>query len=427
MTVKVASISSSFLLFTFAARVMGEEHFGHFAVFFSAASMLAVVAAFGQEMLIIRLWSKYIAENRLDLAKGSIVFGLIVSAIGGVIGASVIALYFGNTDSVSAAVSAGAYVAAAILLLFLSSLARTVVSILAGDGQRELTALFFANLALIACYFLELELSMIWVINLLTIGKLTAVSVQVYCLLRVIRQSYPKLFQTQHQFDAAAWLPSSCRLWIASALETSNQYLDVILIGLLLDPIAAGAYFVATRLANGFASIADAFNMFAMRHFPELYFRRDSVGMARLLTTLAVLTAFAVAGGLAVIVVAGHWILLLFGEEYVAYYHVLLVLCIGTAAMAASGPAAPVLMVTGSESPYLRIVALSVALRITGFVVLIPVFEILGAAVATAFSLIVMAVLIGNKSQAMTGMNVTATRIFFPGSVAATSTKETQT
>ena len=425
MAIKALSVLSAFVLFTFAARVLGNEQFGHFAMFFSAASMLAVVAVFGQEMLVIRTWNENISKDRCDFVKGGVVFSLMISAIGGLAGAAVFALFFAITDTAVIALSAGSFVGVAVFLLFTSSLSRTVVSILTGDGQRELTAFLPANVTLIACYAFGVGISMAWVINLLTFGMIVAVAIQVYCILRVVRHSYPTLIHAPCSFDKTSWLPSSYRLWIASVLESSNQYLDVILIGFLLDPMAAGAYFVATRLANGFASVADGFNMFAMRHFPKTYYNEDTVGIAKLLHTLAILIALAVIVGLTVVAVAGHWLLMLFGPEYASYYHVLLILCVGTAAMAASGPAAPVLMLTGSEAPYLRIVALSVAIRIAGFVLLIPFFGIVGAATATMVSLVVMAVLIGLKSSSVTGLNVTATLILFPNQNSMMKVKET--
>jgi O-antigen/teichoic acid export membrane protein len=423
--IKALSILSAFLLFTLSARVLGEEQFGQFALFFSAASMLAVAAVFGQEMLIIRIWNENTATGRMDLAKGGIVFGLLISAVGATIGATLMALTVYFLDTFAAALSAGLFVIVAVFLAFLSSLTRTVVSILMGDGQRELTAFLPAIVVLFACLALGLSLSAIWAVNLVTLGMTLAVALQIFYLLRVLRKAHTDLFKTPCVYAPELWLPSSLRLWCASMLEVSNQYLDVILIGFLLDPIAAGAYFVVTRLANGFASVADAFNMFAMRQFPEAYYKRDRAALITLLQTLAILTALAVVCGLVIVGFAGHWLLLIFGEEYVAYYHVLLILCLGSAAMAATGPAAPVLMLTGYEGSYLRVVALSVFLRIAGFLAIVPYFGIVGAAATTTLSLIVLAVLVSIKSQAATGYNVTATRILTAWSSDRMKVKET--
>ena len=301
MMVKAASILSAFTLFTLSARVLGEEQFGQFALFFSAASMAAVAAAFGQEMLIIRIWNENVAAGRISVAKGGIVFGLLISALGATLGAVVMAglVYF--YSNWAAALSAGLFVAAAVFLLFFSSLARSIVSILVGDGQRELTALLFANVVLIFCLVFDWSSSVTSVVNLIVLGKVVAIALQVFFLTRVLRRMYPEIFAAKPEFAVDRWLPSSTRLWFASILESSNQYLDVILVGYLLDPIAAGAYFVTTRLANGFASVADAFNMFAMRQFPELYYKADEGGLLRLLQTLAILTALAVVGGLFVL------------------------------------------------------------------------------------------------------------------------------
>lgn len=424
LAVKAASILSAFALFTFAARVLGEEKFGQFAMFFSGASMLAVVAIFGQEMLIIRTWSEKIASGQYDLVKGGIVFGVLASLVGGGLAASAIMIYLAQTETLATILSAGAFVAIAVLLLFFSSLCRTVVSVFAGDGQRELTAFFPANVFLIVCFAIGASTTITWVINLLTLGMCAGLAVQAFLLQRTMHDELGKVLRAETRFDFDLWMPSSFRLWFASILEATNQHLDVILIGFLMDPIAAGAYFVATRLANGFASVADGFNMFATRRFPNLYYKRAGEELSSLLQTLAILIALTIGIGLLVVVLAGQWLLAIFGSEYMAFSQVLLILCLGTTAMAASGPAAPILMLTGGEGPYLKIVAISVATRILGFVALIPAFGIYGAAIATTVSLAIMAVMIGVKAKTITGLNVTVTRLFSSGTQSMPTTKE---
>src|SRR5260370_225806 len=62
------------------------------------------------------------------------------------------------------------------------------------------------------------------------------------------------------------------RFWLASILEASSQYFDVVVVYWLLDRAAAGIYFAASRLANVFAMLLSALNSFAFRRLPALYF-----------------------------------------------------------------------------------------------------------------------------------------------------------
>ena len=57
---------------------------------------------------------------------------------------------------------------------------------------------------------------------------------------------------------------------------------------------------------------------------------------------------------------SGYGLLAVFNPAYVVYYPALVMLCVGTAAVAATGPCAPILMLTGHEGRYLGIIAASV-------------------------------------------------------------------
>jgi O-antigen/teichoic acid export membrane protein len=102
---------------------------------------------------------------------------------------------------------------------------------------------------------------------------------------------------------------------------------------------------------------------------------------------MAEVTALCVVGGLLLIWVGGPYLLKLFGSHFASQHSVLIVLGIGTAIQAAGGPSAAILQLTGHEREYVPVVAANVALRLAGFVVLIPWLGVLGAAISATVSL----------------------------------------
>ena len=96
---------------------------------------------------------------------------------------------------------------------------------------------------------------------------------------------------------------------------------------------------------------------------------------------MAGMSFIVVAVGMLTVVFAGDWMLWIFGSTYMDYYHILVILSVGTALNAANGPAPSFLMLTGHEGRYTRIVTGSVILRLAGFFVFVPTFGIVGAAV----------------------------------------------
>lgn len=412
--VKVGAAVSSFLLLMMAARVLDDATFGQFAMIFSIASMLGIFAAFGQEMFVIRLWNEYGAAKKYGLLKGGIIFGLGICAAGGILSAAAIGAFLVFTQTWSLAISAGLFVLIYTVLLFTSHLCRAMVGVPMGDGTRDVVAVLAPNILLVFCFVLGASIALEWIFAAYAFGFLIAIIVQTAAMLKKVKDEEIWQDKGPIEYDIKAWMPPSIRLWVATILESSNQYLEVVLIGFLMSPTAAGIYFVATRLANGFATAADAFNMFGSKHIPDLFYRKEHVQLAGLLRTMALMMIVVVGGGLLTFAVAGHWILGLFSASYSAYYAVLLLLCIGTAGLAATGPATQMLMLTGHEGRYLAIIAISVSIRIVGFLILIPVFEIYGAAIANAASLVFMAIFVGVNAKALTGHDPSILRLLKP-------------
>ena len=93
------------------------------------------------------------------------------------------------------------------------------------------------------------------------------------------------------------------------------------------------------------------------------------------------------------------------GPHFAAQQWVLIVLAIGTAFQAAGGPAAAILQLTGHEGQYVPVVAANVALRLLGFVILIPWLGVLGAAISATVSLALATIVLNVLCRRRTGVD----------------------
>ncbi len=409
--VKIISAGMMFLMFLLAARVLDESTFGELTILFSLASMIAVFAAFGQEMLIMRLWNEYGAKKHFGLLKGAIIFGAGICVLLGLLSSIGFGLYLYKNDHKDLALAAAVFIFFYTLILFFSHFCRAVAGVIIADGHRDITQPLLLNLYLFTCFILSFQTTLETIFWLLTLGCLVALGFQLYAIYHHIKESPFSSYKTKAAFDLKAWMPPSLKLWFVTLLETSNQYLEVVLIGILLNPMAAGIYFVATRLANAFSTAADAFNMFGSKHIPDLYYNERHIDLASLLKTMALMTLLVIGAGLFIFSIGGTFILGLFNETYKDYYWVLIILSLGTVCLAAAGPATQMLMLTGHEGRYLTIMTTSVGVRILGFYLLIPEFEIYGAAFANALSLVLIAVFVTLSSRMHTGHDPSILRL----------------
>jgi len=410
---KVAMIAFNFTLIAFAARVLGEHDFGVYSIMFSAAGLFCVIATFGQSMLIVRSWNEYSAAGDKGRLKGSLIYAAASSGAGSLV---VAAGFFGWLDihyDTSLALAVTAYMVAQGVLWNTSHLVRASVGVGTGDGTGNLfvpgAVILYIPYALLTGQTVTVTL----LFTLLATGASVAILLHFFIMPGVIRRRFGAGFSDAAPvMDTRLWTTRSFKLWLSSGLETANQYLDVLLIGYLLSPAMAGVYFVVTRLANAFAAASDAINLFATRHIPDLYYRRDRQGLDTVLNTIAGTTAAVVSAGLVGIVLFGYWVLALINPNYGEHYGALVLLCVGTAALAGAGPSASLLMLTGHEGRYLVILAGTVVLRAIGFLALTPTFGILGAVGATTISFVVLAIALRHSTRSLAGLDTSLLRLF---------------
>ena len=369
--------------------------------------MMMVLAAFGQEMMVIRAWNEHSAAKSPGKVKGGILIGFFTCLIGGLICGSALGIFYWIMESAFLGLVVGGFVLALTMLALSAHLGRAIIGVMISDGTRDILkfipAIFLLGASLIFLGgFSNAEVFLIVTITITfcSIALLTLVYLK-------LKQEFPEVLEAKAVVDVKEWWSTTVSLWGASLLESSNQYLDVVLLGLLLNPAAVGVYFVATRLANVFLTAASAMHSFGSKRIPHHFYHKHDSELALTLKTMAGMVSLIVIGGLLCAVLFGHWALGIFGDEYVSYYNVLIILCIGTASITTAGAAPVILMVTGYERNYLKSLSISVATRLTGFVILVPFWDIYGAALAATFSQILMALMLAKNAKRLTGLDGT--------------------
>jgi len=399
---KVGSGALAFALFSLAARTMSPDGFGIFATWLSIAQIASVVGLVGQESLLVRFLNEYQVNNRPDLTKGVLLSSLKISAVAMLIAIGAVALVAkmrGDWWLLILAVSA--YTAVNAGLMLGSQVARSLVSILMGEGNRE----FFWRVSVVLFLLVMMTghrlLDPAELIAVMTIAMSVGLGAQIVAVARAL----PDFRDTTTSSETSRWRSSALHFWVASILEAANQYFDVILVYWMLDPATAGIYFAASRLANIFAMLSAALYSFGARRLPSLYFSKNHQEFERTLRLMAEVTALSVVGGLLLIWIGGPHLLNLFGPHFAAQHWVLIVLAVGTAFQAAGGPSAAILQLTGHERIYVPVVAANVALRLIGFLVLIPWLGVLGAAISATVSLALATIALNILCRRRTGVD----------------------
>ena len=404
-SIKLAASIAGFAMFALSSRYMEPVSFGSLAIVFNAMSFFAVIALCGQETLIVRSWEEYRGSNRPDLARGALIFGVQVVAGVGLAMAATVALAWSAWDRhvpLSLALAACAYLFAYALMQFSGQFARVAAGVTIGEIPREFMWRAIVVATITAHHLIGAEFDSTDFFLTSAVALAVALVVQVSLVAPVIPEA---VRHSKAERDVKAWIPRSFNMWLSALLDTTSQYLEVVVIGFVLGPAAAGFYFVATRITNVFAMITGAISIYVTPQISNLFYTNAKDDLQAILRSLALIGAVLIGGGFLVIVVAGKLLLWAFGTAYISAYPALLVLAAGAVVGALAGPAPHVLLLTGHERTYPRVVAAALIVRFALIGILGSMFGLMGAVVAWSISTVIMSLCLIVACRRLVGLD----------------------
>lgn len=185
-------------------------------------------------------------------------------------------------------------------------------------------------------------------------------------------------------FHTGYWLRISLPMLLMAGMHILMKHTDTVMLGLLAGTDEAGLYFPAARMAVLASLGLMSANAIVAPMIAELHTRDDRVGLQRLLTLAALGTSAVTLAAVIVFALAGHWALGLFGEAFRAAWPALMILVAGQMVNAVCGPVGLLLTMTGHQDRAALVLGGGALLNIALNAALIPLFGLIGAAIATA-------------------------------------------
>ena len=186
-----------------------------------------------------------------------------------------------------------------------------------------------------------------------------------------------------------SWLLGAMPFVLIAGIHIINQRTDRLMLGSLLDMESVGLYSVAMQMA-----LVVNFTLLGINQAvaPLVAERYEADRHHELQSILIRATTYATAGSLLIVLglaCLGGWVLPIFGPEFTASYYPLLILAAGQLINVAAGPVGELL----TMSRKVHIVGIGVGISAVANIVLnlwlIPIYGIIGAAIATSVSMAV--------------------------------------
>jgi O-antigen/teichoic acid export membrane protein len=374
--------------------MLSREGYGIYIFAFSVMSLLAIPVHLGMPLLVMRQVAQYDYQEKWGLLRGVLLRTnqlLILLATAGAIIAAVAGAYlFNDIDPIQYATLGWA-----LLLLPLLGLNKLRASALNGLRHAVLGQLP------------ELLLLPVIVLVLLTIAQSVGGDVRpveamaLYCVAAastflvgalMLRRAMPRpLRDAKPQYDTSRWLRSVLPLSLLGGVQAIHSQTDLFLLGVLATKEEVALYRVALSGAALIIFAQTAADVVMAPYITRMYAAGTMSRLQRMVTQVARLVLLVGLPIALVFVLWGDTLLdWVYGAEYRSAYAALVILCAAQLFSIASGSVHLLLNMTSLERLTVRGVASAALINVILNFILIPVWGLEGAAVATATSIVAL-------------------------------------
>jgi O-antigen/teichoic acid export membrane protein len=378
------------------ARLLGVQFYGFYTAGVALINGLQILSRFGMENGVVRYVAHYREHEDEARVRGTIVMALLFPiAISLVLSA---VLFFGagfiadsgwlkeNGSTMVSVLRGFAFVLPFFVFMSMTAWATQgfkTVTYAAYIQQLIRPSLFLILVGV--CYLLGAKI--FGVIAAYALAMFIAGLVGLYYL----RKLFPDLFnrRTQTTFETRALFGVSIPMSITQGAQYLNNFSAILILGVFAAGAPVGIFNAAARTATFLTVVRFAFSGIFSPIISGLHARQDTEEMGRLYKDVSrwIFTGAFVL--FLVIVVFGPEVMGIFGEAFGAGVTALVIVAIAQLYSSSIGPAPRMLAMT--ENQNYAMIATSVA-AITGVIVsfiLIPRFEVMGAAIGMATAIIV--------------------------------------
>jgi O-antigen/teichoic acid export membrane protein len=210
------------------------------------------------------------------------------------------------------------------------------------------------------------------------------------------------------RFHIKEWLNAAMPLTLMGGMYVINMNADIVMLGTLASADAAGIYKAATRGADLVIFSLMIINPVLSPIVAQLHTAGQRVRLQRGITRMARIGLLLSLPVALFLVFFGDWFLSLFGPDYTEGKVALAILSVGQVVNVAAGSVAMIMIMTGNERIAALGVAVSTLVNISMNAILIPVWGIEGAAIATTTSIVLWNVLLVRYAWKLLGVDTTS-------------------
>ena len=386
--VKVAGAGLGFLAHLVLARALGVSSYGTFVYVYTWTRILAMVSRMGFQNSLVRFVPEYSVREEWALLKGACRRSFqLVALVSGLMGLGLLALVMLAPGAVGAG-RAPVFAVAAVALPFLALLGVEKGLL---RGWKHVALADLPELVIRPALLLFSVVVLYWFVGGDGISATGATALHsggmVFAVVAgavFLKKTTPSELErkTSPAYESRKWLSVSLPLLLVSGMYMLSRHVSLMTVAFLTGDRAAGLLGAGLRVSRIVVFGLSATNMIVAPLIAELYHKENRAELQRLLT-VAAWGIFGITVLLSVgLVTVGPLILGAFGEGFRPAYLPLVIILIGQLVNSMSGAVGFIMLMTGHQNQAAVIVGTSVALNFVLCLILVPVFGVIGGAMA---------------------------------------------
>lgn len=395
--IRIFSAAIAFASQIIQARIMGEFEYGIFVFVWVLTILIGNMSCLGFHSVIVRFLPQYRAEGAhgalFGIAITARVFSMMLATVVALIGLA--ALHFGGS------LIEPYYVVPVFLALFILPMI-ALGDVLDGTARANswaftaLSPTFIIRPVLILVFMLVAvqagypKTAVTAMLAALAATYVTSVT-QLLTVSTRMRRRYPV---AKREYSVFPWLKVALPIFFIEGFSYLLTNSDVVIVGLYLEPDEVGIYFAAAKTMALVQFVFFSVKAAAAPRFSTLVAEDDRIGLARFAGDMARWGFWPSLGVGIIMLLAGEFLLSLFGSAFTAGYPLMAILFCGYLAKASVGPGEVLLTMAGKQRLCALLYAACLATNLGLNMVLIPKFGLSGAAMAAAGAMMVEAILL---------------------------------
>lgn len=373
----------------FFARWLGPHEYGEYAFAISWAFLLSTVAMLGLHVVVLRFMPEYETRGRWKLYRGIFLRTRQLVLLAGVAIAAV-----GTAASAVRPVPEVDRATFWIALWLIPIFAMQTLQASVGRSLRRMVVAYGPSLVsqpvlgLLLAYLLDVILGGLSSETLLVAVAAAALIVTGAHAVLLERSLPGEARRLRPEYETRKWMLVGVPLLLTSGFITVLSQVDVICLGYLRGAFDAGIYHAARRTATLVSFILLAMNSMSAPMISSLHAAGDRAGLQRLVGSAVRWTVWPSVAVAAVLWLFARPVLALFGEPFEGAVAPLAILVAAHLVNAVAGPVGILMNLTGGERAAALVYGVAAAANVALNILLIPPLGGVGAALATAGSMI---------------------------------------